>query len=333
MIRTRLIGTGHYVPDKILTNDDISKMVETSDEWIRTRTGIRERRIMADGQVTSDMAVEAAKMALERAGRTTDDVDLLVVATVTPDMPMPSCAVMVQHKLGAKCPAFDLSAACAGFSYGLTVVDGLVRSKDYKTVLFIGAEALSRFLDFEDRTTCILFGDGAGAVVCTGEEQAAAHGDVEARGVLATTIAADGSMWAELNVKGGGTQHPPTAQTVADGLHAVRMNGRAIFGKAVRWMSEACEQVLEKVGMEASEVDLIIPHQANLRIIDAIGRRLGLTEGQVVVNLDRFGNTSAASIPIALSEAVESGRLTEGMTVLMCGLGGGLTWGATLIRW
>lgn len=330
---TRLIGTGHYVPERIVTNDELAELVDTSDEWIRARTGIAERRRMGDGEVTSDMALEAGKNALEMAGVKPEDLDLLVVATISGDMPMPSCAVMTQLKLGAQCPAFDIAAACAGYSYGLTVVDGLVRGKAYSKVLFIGAEAITTYLNWEDRTTCVLFGDGASAVVCVGEDIDAVPSSREARGVLSTVIEADGTMWKELNVIGGGTLHPPSEKVIAEKLITLRMNGRAIFSSAVRYMSDACEHVLRDVGMTAQDVDWVIPHQANLRIIDAIARRLSVPQEKLLINLDRYGNTSAASIGISLDEAVRDGRIQPGHNLLLCGLGAGLTWGASLVRW
>jgi len=333
MIYTRLIGTGHYVPERAVTNEELARQVETSDEWIQSRTGIRERRRMGEGEVTSDMAVAAGKLALEAAGVAPEELDLLVVATISPDMPMPSCAVMTQLKLGAKCPAFDIAAACAGFSYGLTVVDGLVRGKSFSRVLFIGAEAITTYLNWEDRTTCVLFGDGASAVVAVGQDSDHEPSSREARGVLSTAIAADGTMWQELNVIGGGTLHPPSERVLAEKLITLRMNGRAIFSNAVRFMSDACEKVLADVGMKPAEVDWVIPHQANLRIIDALARRLTIAKDRVLINLDRYGNTSSASIGISLDEAVRDGRIQPGHNLLLCGLGAGLTWGASLVRW
>jgi len=301
--------------------------VDTSDEWIRARTGIAERRVMGDDEVTSDMAAEAGRRALASAGLGPGDLDLIVVATVTADMPMPSCAVMTQLKLGARCPAFDVGAACAGFSYGLTVVDGLIRAGSFRTVLFVGAEALTRYLDWDDRGTCVLFGDGAGAIVLRGEVTD------EPRGVLATTIAADGKFWGELNIPGGGVLHPPTHRSIDANLHTMKMDGRAVFSQAVRMMSDACQDVLAKVGMAAADVDLVIPHQANLRIIEAIIRRLEIDPARVFINIERTGNTSSGSIPIALDEAVRAGRVAAGDRILLCGLGAGLVWGAALIRW
>ena len=330
MIRTRLVGTGHYVPARVVTNDDLARVIDTSDEWIRSRTGIRQRRILADGEVTSDMAAAAGRRACEMAGIRPEELDLIVVATVTGDMPLPSTAVATQHKLEARCPAFDIGAACAGFSYGLTVVDGLVRGGRFGRVLLVGAEAMSRFLDWEDRTTCILFGDGAGALVLVGEEQAA---DAVPRGVLATAIAADGAFVPQLNVPAGGTAEPASRRTVEEKRHVLKMDGRAVFSQAVRAMSEACETVLAECGLTTAEVDWVLPHQANLRIIDAIAKRLEVDRAKVLVNLEKYGNTSSASIPITLDEAVRDGRIRAGSTILSCGMGAGLVWGAALFRW
>jgi 3-oxoacyl-[acyl-carrier-protein] synthase III len=333
MIRSRIVGTGRAVPERIVTNEELSQRLPTSDQWIRERTGIRERRLLGEGEVTSDLCARAGRAALEAAGLEASQLDLIIVATVTPDMMMPSCATITQHKLGARCPAFDLGAACAGFTYGLSVADGLVRSGQFGRVLLIGAEALSRFIDWDDRGTAILFGDGAGAVVLVGAEDPRAAVDPAARGILATYLAADGSQVGSLNILGGGTQHPPSAQSVADKRHVLRMDGRAVFGVAVRAMSDACERVLAAAAFPAESVDFVLPHQANLRIIDAIVRRLSLAPERVLVNLDRYGNTSSASIPIALDEAVRDGRIRTGSTILSCGMGAGLTWGAALIRW
>jgi 3-oxoacyl-[acyl-carrier-protein] synthase III len=331
-MRARIVGTGHAVPDRIVTNDELSLSIDTSDEWIRTRTGIQTRRLLSEGEVTSDLVAQAGRNALDAAGMAATELDLIVVCTVTPDMMMPSCAVIAQHKLGARCPAFDLAAACAGFVYGLAVVDGLVRSGAFKRVLLIGAEALSRFIDWDDRGTAILFGDGAGAVVVVAEDDAAA-GAVGPRGILASHLAAAGEFTPQLNIEGGGTLHPPSADSLAAKRHVLKMDGRAVFSQAVRAMSDACEQVLALAGVPADAVDWVLPHQANLRIIDAIIRRLSLPPGKVLVNLDRFGNTSSASIPIALDEAVRDGRIRSGSNILSCGMGAGLTWGAALIRW
>jgi 3-oxoacyl-[acyl-carrier-protein] synthase-3 len=318
MIRTRFVGTGRFIPERIVTNDDIAQRVDTSDEWIRARTGIRKRHVLSDGETTSDMAAEAARRACAAAGVRLDEIQCLVVATTTADMPMPSCAMLTQSKLGVRGPAFDIGAACAGFTYGTTVVDGLIRSGLYQRVLFIGAEALSRFLDWEDRNTCILFGDGAGAVVAVADEQDVPASDPRARGILSSHLDGDSSFWRDLNIPGGGTAEPPSAASVAGRRHYLRMNGRVIFSQAV---------------LGADDVDLVIPHQANLRILEAAARRMRIPEERFIVNLDEYGNTSSASIPIALDEAVRAGRIREGMLLLHCGLGAGLTWGSIVVRW
>ncbi len=329
MRRSRILGTGSHLPAKIVTNDDLAAAgLDTSDEWIRTRTGIGERRVLEDGRATSDMAVDAGRKACEAAEIDPTELDALIVATTTADMPMPSCAIMTQKKLGATCVSFDIGAACAGFSHGLVVADSMIRAGGYDKVLFIGADALTRYLDWSDRGTCILFGDGAGAVVLAGEEQ----DDAKPRGVLSTHLGSDGTRWKDLNILGGGTLNGTSARTLEDNLHVLRMNGRAIFIQAVRHLSESCERALQKAGLGTDDVDLVIPHQANLRIIDAVARRLQLPKQKFIINIERYGNTSAASIPIALDEAVRDGRITSGTTVLMCGLGAGLTWGAAVVR-
>ncbi len=329
----RIAGTGSHVPDNVVTNADIAaRGIGTDDEWIRTRTGIEERRVLEPGRATSDMAVAAARAACEAAEIDVADLECLIVATTTPDMPMPSCGVMVQQKLGATCPAFDVQAACAGFSHGLVVADSLIRSGVYRRVLFIGAEALSRFLDWDDRGTCILFGDGAGAVVMTAHDSPVPPTHEDARGILSTHLGSDGTKWKDLNILGGGTQHGTSARTLEDNLHVLRMNGRVIFGQAVRHLSESCQQAMAKAGLGPDDIDLIIPHQANLRIIDAVAKRLRLPLDKFLVNIQKYGNTSAASIPIALDEGVRDGRIGAGSTVLMCGLGAGLVWGAAVAR-
>ena len=327
MKRACIVGTGRYVPERVVTNAELAKIVDTSDERIVTRTGIRERRRVGD-EMTSDLAARAAKNALDAAGLSGSDIDLLVVATVTADTPMPACAVHVQQKIGASCPAFDLSAACAGWPFGLSVGTSMIRSGVYNRVLVIGAETLSSITNWNDRTTCILFGDGAGAVILEGKEV-----DENGPGILATHLGTDGSQANELIVPAGGTAMPSSAETVDESLHAIRMNGRTIFGYAVREMSASSEKVLEAAGIKAEEVDLVVPHQANLRIIEGVTKRLGVDPDKVVVNIERFGNTSSASIPIAFDEAVREGRVKPGMVILFAGLGGGLAWGATLLRW
>jgi len=333
MIRTRLVGTGHSVPKRIITNAEISKKVDTSDEWIQSRTGIRQRHVLSEGECTSDLASAAALEACKSAGISPKDLDCIVVATTTPDMPMPSCAVLTQQKIGAFCPAFDVAAACAGFTYGTTVVDALIRSGEFKCILFVGAEALSKFIDWEDRGTCILFGDGAGAVICVGEEQSAPSTSPEARGILGSYLQADGQFVGDLNIRGGGTLYPPSNTTVQEGMHYLRMNGQVIFTNAVRNLSDASEKALEKAGLSSDDIDLVIPHQANLRIIEAVSKRTRIPLDKFYINLEKYGNTSSASIPIALDEARREGRIQAGTLLLHCGLGAGLTWGAVVVRW
>jgi len=301
-------------------------MVDTSDEWITSRTGIRERRIAAPDEFMSPFATRAAEAALSAAGIPASDLDLVICATVTPDMPIPATACIVQDNLGARnAAAFDLSAGCSGFLYGLTVADRFLASGAYRNVLLIGAELLSKYCDWQDRSTCVLFGDGAGAVVLTG-------GDGP-YGVLATTLRADGKLADFIYVPAGGTREPASERTVAERRHFIRMRGNETFKMAVRSMEESAREVLNQAGMEPADVNLFIPHQANRRIIDAVGSRLGLRDDQVYVNIERVGNTSAASIPLALDEAVRKGRVSKGDALLFAAFGTGLTWGAALCRW
>lgn len=321
-----IIGTGKYVPEKILTNSDLEKMVDTNDEWIVSRTGIKERHIAAPDQATSDLAYEAAIKALESAGMTGRDLDLIIVATITPDSSFPSTACILQDKLGAKgAAAFDLSAACSGFVYGLASATSFIQSGMYNNALVIGADCLSRITDYTDRNTSVLFGDGAGAVVV---------GEVpEGRGFKAFDLGAEGAGGSLLQMEGGGSRLPATAETVENKKHYINMNGREVFKFAVRVMGTATIEVLRKAGMERTDVDLFVPHQANIRIIQSAMQRLELPEEKVVVNVDKYANTSAASIPLALVEAAEEGRMKAGDTVLMVGFGGGLTWGASVLVW
>jgi len=321
-----VVGWGKYIPHRVLTNDDLSRMVDTSDEWILSRTGIRERRLADDGETTATMAVQAARCALEVAGLSPAQLDLIIVATVTPDHLFPATACLVQDALGAtRAAAFDLSAGCSGFVYGLAVAAHLLETGAYRTALVVGAETLSRITDWSDRATCVLFGDGAGAVVLQAGENAG--------GVLATVLGADGSGGDLLKLPAGGSRWPASHRTVAQGLHYLRMEGREVFRFAVRKMPAATREVLEKAGLSLVDVDLLIPHQANQRIIDAAARALGLSADSVYSNLERLGNTSAASIPIALCEAAEEGRIRPGDLVVCVGFGAGLTWGAAAIRW
>jgi len=325
-VKAQVIGWGRYVPEQVLTNDDLSRMVETSDEWISTRTGIRERRLVEEGETTSRMAVQAARQALDVAALNPVQLDLIVVATVTPDYLFPATACLVQDALGAShAAAFDLSAGCTGFVYGLSVAAHLLSAGAYRTALVIGAEALSRITDWTDRDTCVLFGDGAGAVVLQASEGEG--------GVLATVLGADGSGGDLLRLPAGGSQMPASHRTVTEGLHFVQMRGREVFRFAVRVMPAATREVLEDAGLSLADLDLLIPHQANQRIIDAATRALDLSPEEVYSNLERYGNTSAASIPIALSEAVEEGLVQPGGLVVCVGFGAGLTWGAAAIRW
>ena len=325
-LHAHVVGWGKYVPRRVLTNDDLSRMVDTSDEWIRTRTGIRERHLAEEGETTATMAVEAARRALEVARLSPAQLDLIIVATVTPDHLFPATACLVQDALGAThAAAFDLSAGCSGFIYALTVAAHLLETGAYQTALVIGAETLSRITDWSDRATCVLFGDGAGAVVLQAGENEG--------GVLATLLGADGSGGDLLMLPAGGSRWPASHRTVAEGLHYLRMQGREVFRFAVRKMPAATREVLEKAGLSLDEVALLIPHQANRRIIDAAARALGIPEEAVYVNLDRYGNTSAASIPIALCEAAEEGRIRPGDLVVCVGFGAGLTWGAAAVRW
>ncbi len=316
---SKIIATGSYLPAKILTNDELAQTVDTSDEWIRTRSGIRARRIAAADEQTSDLAVAAAREALAAAGVAAAEVDLIVVATTTPDMIFPSTACIVQDKLGARhAAAFDLQAVCSGFVYALSVVDRMVASGQYRHALVIGAEIYSRILNWQDRTTCVLFGDGAGAVLVSPSQTP---------GILATRLHADGSRRAILNVPG------QVRHGVIEGDPHVHMDGPAVFKMAVQVMAEVCEEALAMAKLTAADIDWLVPHQANVRIIDATGRRLGVPAEKTIVTVAGQGNTSAASIPLALDTAVRDGRIRPGHVVQTVGVGGGFTWGSALIRW
>lgn len=311
LIPVGILGTGSYVPERVLTNKDLEAMVETSDEWIVTRTGIRERRMSAEGETTADLACEAAKRALSASGVAAEEIDLIVVATITPDSSFPSTACILQERLGMKkAAAFDVSAACSGFIYGMANAYHFIAQGMYRYALVIGAEQLTRITDYTDRNTCILFGDGAGAVVL---------GPVaEGRGFRSFELGADGSGGVHLNINENGH---------------IYMNGREVFKFAVRIMGSAAEEALRKAGMSKSDIDLLVPHQANIRIIESALERLELPREKCMVNLDRYGNVSAASIPLALAEAVETGKVSEGDCLLFVGFGGGLTWGASVLIW
>ena len=301
-------------------------MVDTSDEWIIERTGIKERRIADDSQATSDLAYEASKIALERAGLKADDIDLIIVATVTGDMPFPSTACILQDKLGAvKAVGFDINATCSGFLYSLYIADSLIKSHMHKRVLVVGAEVLSRITDWEDRNTCVIFGDGAGAVIIEQTE--------EDRGILSTHINSDGRMWELLHLPGGGSRYPASIDSIKNKLHYIKMKGNETFKVAVRTLEDLVVKTLDENKLDSSMLSLLIPHQANLRIIQATADRIGIPMDKVIVNIERYGNTSAASIPIALDEAVRTGRIKDGDYILLEAFGGGFTWASALIRW
>ncbi|WP_426447167.1 beta-ketoacyl-ACP synthase III [Paenibacillus sp. S-38] len=321
-----IIGSGKYVPDRVLTNQQLEQMVETNDEWIVTRTGIRERRLAEAEQAASDLAYEASLKAIAQAGITPEEIDLIIVATVTPDMSFPSTSCILQDKLGAKkAAAFDLSAACSGFIYGLANASNFIATGTYKYALVVGAEVLSRITDYTDRNTCILFGDGAGAVVL---------GQVpEGRGFKSFELGADGSGGPLLKVEAGGSRCPSTPESLQGKGHYIYMAGSDVFKFAVRIMGSAAEEALRKAGIEKSDIDLLVPHQANIRIIQSALNRLELSEDKCMINLDKYGNMSAASIPVALAEAVEEGRVKEGDCLVLVGFGGGLTWGASVLVW
>jgi 3-oxoacyl-[acyl-carrier-protein] synthase-3 len=321
-----ITGVGSYVPEKVLTNADLEKMVDTSDEWITTRTGIKERRMAAKEEFTSDMAAKAAQRAMKMAGVTASQIDLIIVATITPDMPFPATACFVQQKIGAKCAAaFDLEAACSGFIYGLEIGQQFIMSRTYDTVLVIGAEKLSAITDWKDRNTCVLFGDGAGAAVLQNRENS--------HGLLTAVMGADGGKANLLFMPGGGSRCPATKESVDARLHFLRMSGKETFKNAVQAMCSAAQEVLRRCELDISCVNCVIPHQANRRIIDAVGERLGATPEQMFINVDRYGNTSAASVAIALDEAVTSGKIQRGDLILLVVFGAGLTWGAAVIEW
>ena len=321
----RIAALGVYVPERVLTNDELSQFLDTSDEWISTRTGIRERHIARIDQATSDLAVEAAKQALERAAVDAGELDLVIVTTITPDMVFPATASIVAHRLGAtRAGAFDLEAGCTGFVYGLAVATGFVAAGIYRNVLVIGSEVLSRSLDWEDRTTSVLFGDGAGAVLVSPTENGS---------IFSFDLGNDGSGAEYLGMPAGGSRLPASHHTVRDRQHYMKMTGSEVYKFAIRAVADSCEKVLSDAGLTPQDVNLFVPHQANMRIIEAASKRLGFKPEQVFANLERYGNTSCASIPICLEEAWASGRLQKGDLLLMTGFGAGLTWGSCLTRW
>jgi 3-oxoacyl-[acyl-carrier-protein] synthase III len=323
---SQILGTGAYAPEKILTNRDLEKMVDTSDEWIRERTGINERRIAADGEAASDLALRASQRALEAAGVRASDLDMIIVGTISADHPMPACAAYLQRKLGAsQIPSFDVSAACAGFLYGLSIGDQFVRTGALKRVLVVGVELLSRILNWKDRTTCVLFGDGAGAVVL-------GPADGDGRGVLSTKLHTDASLTDSLYIPAGGSREPLTPEGLAAQRDKVFMVGSDIFRIAIKNLTGASRAALDAAGLSTDAVKWVVPHQANLRILAQVAQRLDIPLERFVLNIERYGNTSSASIPLALDEAVRDGRIKKGDTVLMCALGAGISWGSALVR-
>jgi len=324
-MRARIAGTGSYVPERVLTNADLERMVATSGAWIVERTGIRERRIAAPGEACSDLGTKAAERALAAAGVAAADLDLILVATCTGDSPLPSTACLIQQRLGAvRAAACDLSAACCGFVYALAVGDAYVKT-GFRHVLIVGAEVMSMITDWTDRGTCILFGDGAGAVVLSPSE-----GE---RGILSSHLHSDGNLWDLICVPGGGSRMPPSEKMLAEGLQYIKMKGNETFKVAVKTLEEAAREALSANHLSVDDLDLYVPHQANVRIIKAVAGRLGLPMEKVVLNMDRYGNTSAASIPLALDEAVREGRLKDGSLVMIEAFGSGLTWASAVIRW
>lgn len=323
--RAGIVGIGSSIPEKILTNAYFETIVETSDEWIVGRTGIKERRIAPPEEAASHLGTKAAIAAMKHAGVTPDEIDLVICATITADMPFPATASIIQDNIGAKrAGAFDMQAGCSGFVYGLTLAAGMVNSGTYEKILVVGSDLLSRMTDYTDRTTCILFGDGAGAAVVA---------PVEDGGILSTVLGSDGSGADALKVDAGGSKMPASAETIEGRHHYTKMDGQAVFRFAVKIMGEAAVQALDKAGIKPEDIDLLVPHQANIRIIESAARRLGVPMDKVFVNVHKYGNTSAASIPIALVEACQEGRLKKGDIVVIVGFGAGLTWAANVIKW
>jgi len=325
MKKVGIIGVGEYLPKKILTNADLEKMVDTSDEWITTRTGIKERRLAAKGEAASDLATHAAKEALFNAGLNAQGVELIIVATITPDMQFPSTACFVQANLGAKkAVCFDISGACSGFVYAISVAQQFISSGTYQNALVIGSEVLSSITDWQDRNTCVLFGDGAGAAVL---------GEVKEGGILSAYLGSDGSLADLLMAPAGGSRNPASTKTLEEHLHYIKMEGNELFKIAILKMIEAAQEALKQAGLKREDIDLVIPHQANIRIIMAAAKRLGLPENKIYLNIERYGNMSSASTATALCEAVKEGRIKKGDIVLLDAFGAGLTWGACIIKW
>ncbi len=324
-VKVGILGLGSYLPKKVLTNKDLEKMVDTTDEWIIERTGIRERRIARPDEATSDIATEAAKNALLDAKLKPEDIDLIIVATITPDMFFPATACLVQQKIGARTvPAFDVSVACSGFIYGIAIANQFIKSGTYKHALVVAAEKLSAVTDWQDRSTCVLFGDGAGAAVL---------GPVDKGGILSVYLGADGRQGELIKMPAGGSRIPATAKSVEDRLHFIKMNGTELFRHAVKIMADAAVQATQPIGLTAKDLSLVIPHQANIRILNAVAKRMGLAPDKIYLNIAKYGNMSAASSAVALVEAVKEGRIKKGDKILLDAFGGGLTWGAMVIEW
>jgi 3-oxoacyl-[acyl-carrier-protein] synthase-3 len=325
-VNSKITGTGSFAPSRILTNYDLEKMVDTSDEWIITRTGIKERRISENGTGTSDLALEASRIALTEANLQPEQVDLILLGTVTPDYLLPSTACILQDKLKAKNAAvLDIAAACSGFIYGLSIASAFIAMGQYKNVLVIGVETLSKITNWEDRNTCVLFGDGAGAAVVSAT--------TEDKGILGTFLSGDGSLANLLHIPMGGAKAPLTRENIDLKQHYICMQGNEVFKSAVRAMESSAKRIIQEVGLSTQEVDLLIPHQANIRIIEALAKRLKIPMDKVYVNIDRYGNTSAASVPIALDEARKSGRIKEESNTVLVAFGAGFTWGSAVIKW
>jgi 3-oxoacyl-[acyl-carrier-protein] synthase-3 len=326
MMKSRIIGTGSYVPPKVLTNLDLEKKVDTSDEWITSRSGIRERRIVERDAATSDLGAQAALQALEMAGLPPEDLDLIITGTNSPDMAFPCTSCFIQAKIGAKKAAgFDVSAGCTSFIHTLSLADKFIKEDPQRKVMVLGAEIMSKVMDWKDRGTCVLFGDGAGAVILTGEE-----GE---RGILSTHLHSDGSLWELLYMPGGGSANPSSRDTVDKNLHCLKMAGNQLFKVAVRALAEVSQEAMQFNGLKSEDIDYMIPHQANMRIIEAAAKMVNFPMDKVYLNIDRYGNTSAATIPIALDEINREGKLKAGNLILMCSFGTGVTWGGAVVRW
>jgi len=324
-IKVGIVGVGCYVPNKRLTNADLEKMVDTSDEWITTRTGIKERRLAAKGQATSDLAFLAAEKALADAKLSAEKIDLIIIATISPDTHFPSTSCWVQKRLGAKnATCLDISAACAGFVYAITIAQQFIANGTYKNALVIGAEILSSITDWTDRNTCVLFGDGAGACVLKA---------VKSGGIISTYLGSDGRMAELMMLPAGGSRHPASHDTVDKKMHCIKMQGKELFKLAVNLMSDAAHKVLAKAGLSCKDVDCLIPHQANIRILLAVAKKVGISEDKIFLNIDRYGNMSSASTATALCEAVQTGKIKKGDIVLLDAFGAGLVWGACIIKW